>query len=83
MCIRDRVHTHPLGHDLTTTLHVHVPPVMLLLGEVIHVYKDVVRLTDHTYPASLHALGEHDNVWQPSLPNHPPEVTDSVWHGTL
>ena len=34
-----------------------------------------------TYPSSFHALGEHDNVLQFVLPDHPPEVTDSVRHG--
>ena len=36
-----------------------------------------------TYPPCFEAFGEHNNVWESPFPDHPPEVTDSVWHWTL
>jgi hypothetical protein len=37
----------------------------------------------HTYPAFLHALGEHDDVASVLLPHHAPEIIASRWQGTL
>ena len=34
-----------------------------------------------TDPASLQTLGQHDNMLDLVLPDHPPEVSYCVWHG--
>ena len=33
-------------------------------------------------PACLYAFSEHHNIWKPVLPDHPPEVRNSVRHGS-
>ena len=33
-------------------------------------------------PACLHAFSEHHNAWKLVLPDHPPEVGNSVSHGS-
>ena len=35
-----------------------------------------------TNPACLYAFSEHDNIWKPVLPDHPPEVRNSVRDGS-
>ena len=43
----------------------------------------VSYVSDHSYLSSLCALSEHDYSHQLVLPDHPPEVTDGIGHGTL